>query len=180
MQDFILSSRTNVPCLEARGANNLRKTIELYGMYLSYCYDKIDDDFEKYYLDRRNKYRWHYVNIGINNIYKKLNKKYIGYDEKKYHISKYSLRKYGNTYYIHRVIVYEGTYVVIEKLLSLIMLDEDLKEVYLKYLHEEMIKDFMTFQYDCLREFIGGEQNTKSTYYNINVVNKIIELLKKY
>lgn len=182
MQDYILSKATNVECLMAKGKNSLGKCIELLGIHEEYLNTEVEEGFESWYEQKAGKRLWHYNNIGVKIIYKELDREYVGLRQTKYRISKSSLRRYGCTYPFHRVIVFEGTFVVLEKIIYIICSDENMKKVYYKYIHKETIQDYLDFQSKCLNEYISGEPGIRRNYYLEKIrepIEKMIQEVRK-
>ena len=123
---------------------------------------------------RANSTLWHYTNIGANILYQELNKEYIGLRGRKFHIPKKTLKKYGYTHSLHRVIVYEGTYIVLEKILNIIQQDPNMSSIYSKFIHQQTINEYLTFQASCLDSYLNGERGIRSDFYSHQVREHIV------
>ena len=183
MQHYILSEITDTACLDAEGKNGLRRCIELLGIYDDYIDaggDENDNsEFEKYYLEKADLRRWHYVNIGTRKIHKRLEDSYRGIGNHRYRIFKNTIRRYGITKANHRVVVYEGTYVVLREALKLIREHDAMRLVYKKHIHKILIEDFLTFQETCIVRYLSTGEGIKQKYYGNEINGRIIDLLKE-
>lgn len=178
MQDKICSKRDDFDLLNARGTNKIYKCFELIGIFEEYQPDLISDDFEKWYIQCEREKAYKYRNIGVMHIYKLLEKEYEGLNHRKYHISKTSMRHFGITYIGQTVKVYEGTYVVLDVMISVIKENPVMWEVYKKYIEREDLDQYLDFQKECMDKYIRTPITSRQNYYD-GIRGKLKNLIEK-
>lgn len=122
--------------------------------------------------------RYKYRNIGVRIVYEELDPYYEGYRGRRFHITKNNMRHYGITYSNTPVVIYEGTYIVMQKIFEIIKKEESLKEIYEKYIRQDTYHDFMDFQQVWLDRYIASGQLLKPRYYSEKIREPLIELIK--
>ena len=176
MQNWILSKE--LECWKADGINCLRRSIILLGIREEYfnCGTKLT--FKSWYKEYKDKNEYHFINVAIRNISKRLEHKYTGLHGHKYHIYKSIIRRYVRTRQGHRVIVYEGTFIVYDQVLRMIYEDEDMKRIYEKEIKCDTYKEYLGFQADCLDEFIGAAESLRQQFYSEQVRGRFIRSIE--
>lgn len=179
-EDRIRSEARDFELLFLSAENQIYKCFELIGIFEEYSPENANLTFEKWYLQCEQRKLYRFRNKGVVVIYKLLEDSYQGYDGHFYHISKRSMRQYGRTTRGSRVIVYEGTYIVLQKMLSYIKSNALLWSVYLKYIHRSDAIQFLSFQQECMIKYVGAGITRRKKYYTEQVKNKLENLITTY
>lgn len=156
---------------EYEGVNKIYYMFELVGIYESYLQEEEKDIFEKYYAKKFNNSKYHYRNMGVQQIYRNMVKNDNADTRHKYNMSKKKMRKYGITHKYHFVYVYLGWDRVTDELTEYIDTYKDVKSVYEKYIKVvgNEAEKYMTFQCKCIDKYC-------STYPISNSKRRFIEL----
>lgn len=180
MQDKIRSKYSELELLGLSAENAVYKCFELIGVYDEYRHiigEK--NSFENYYLRCIEQKRFEYRNQGVRIIYMLLDDEYVGYRGETYHISKRSMRKYGKTYIGEPIVVYEGSYIVLDKVIRYLKNNSTLWGVYLNNIHKTNLQEYLEFQKTCLDNYIKAGRSVRQRYYADEVREKINELISK-
>lgn len=164
MQDKIRSNRTNFELLNASEVNKVYRCFELIGIFEKYQPNLNNDDFESWYIQCVNEKVYTYRNIGVQYVYNLLEENYEGINGQ-YHISKTSMRRYGITYWGQTIKVYEGTYVVLNRMIEEFRSNPVMWHIYIRHIGRCDFKKYFDFQNSCMDEYIGAAITHRQKYY---------------
>lgn len=135
--------------------NCIFKALELIGIYSSCSDAEQKSQFHMIYAQKYNKKSLYYRNRGIDVIYNEINA-----ESNEFFISKRSMRRTGISF--RKARVYEGTYIIVKKIIDFIYKNGDLKPIYDVHIRNTEIDKYLTFQYDCMNKYICTKRNLKS------------------